>query len=85
MWGEVGEMNMALPMGVVAWPSTSCLWRQLFGFDKCFWVVLVRVAGPSGSRRRAGEFICRESVVCGWESWARSCGEEAKRVVAWRS
>ena len=42
-----------------------------------FGVVLVRMAGASDLRRKAGAFIFRESVVSGRESWARSCGVEA--------
>ena len=39
------------------------------------------MAGSSGFWK-AGAFICRESVVGSCESWARSCGVEAKTVRA---
>ena len=47
-----------------------------------FWVVLVRMAGPRGLRRKAGAFICRERVVRRCKSGARSCGVEAKKESA---
>ena len=77
---EVWEMSMALLM--VVWRGCQ---REVVGWISrvFFGVVLVRMAGPRGLRRKGGggSFFC-ERVVCICESWTRSCGVEAIRVSA---
>ena len=56
MWNEVWEMSMALLMGTARCRCQQVVCEVVVVFTTLFGVVLVRMAGPRGFRRKAGAF-----------------------------